>query len=200
MIKEYFNEKAAIWDEQVSEKDATKLERMARRLDIKPGSKVLDVGTGTGVFLPFLLSRVGDSGRIVAIDFAEEMLKIAMSKRVNGNVDYLCTDVCDIPGDNGTFDYVVCYSSFPHFQDKPGALAEIFRVTGNGGVLFICHTSSRDEINQIHRQIPVVQNDIIPDADEMRGLLTTAGFIDIKIEDNNESYFAGARKPLLGVA
>ncbi len=200
MIKEYFNEKAAIWDEQVSERDATKLERMVRRLDIQPGSTVLDVGTGTGVFLPFLLSRVGDSGRIVAMDFAEEMLKIAMSKRVDDNVDYLCADIGDIPGDNETFDYVVCYSSFPHFQDKSRALAEGFRVTRKGGRLFICHTSSRDEINEIHRQIPLVQHDIIPDAGEMRALLAKAGFIDIKIEDNEDSYFASARKPPGGVA
>lgn len=200
MIKEYFNQRAAIWDEEVSEKDVTKLERMARRLDIKSGSIVLDVGTGTGVFLPFLLSRVGDSGQIVAIDFAEEMLKIARAKRFNGNVCYLCADVGDIPRDNETFDSVVCYSSFPHFQDKLRALAEIFRVTRSGGRLFICHTSNRDEINEIHRQIPVVQNDIIPDADEMHGLLSVAGFIDIKIEDDEESYFSSARKPLRGVA
>jgi len=200
VIKEYFNERAAIWDEQVSERDATNLERMACRLDIKPGSTVLDVGTGTGVFLPFLLSRVGDSGQIVAMDFADEMLKIARAKCFNGNIDYLCADVCDIPRDNETFHSVLCYSSFPHFQDKMGALAEIFRVTRSGGMLFICHTSSRDEINKIHRQIPVVQNDIIPDADEMHGLLMTAGFIDIKIEDDEDSYFASARKPLPGVA
>ncbi len=200
MIKEYFNEKAAIWDEEVSEKDVTKLERMARRLDIKSGSIVLDVGTGTGVFLPFLLSRVGDSGQIVAIDFAEEMLKIARAKRFNGNVCYLCADIADIPRDDETFDNVVCYSSFPHFQDKPGALAEIFRVTRSGGRLFICHTSNRDEINEIHRQIPVVQNDIIPDADEMHGLLSVAGFIDIKIEDDEGSYLSSARKPLCEAA
>jgi len=200
MIKEYFNERAAVWDEQVSEKDTTKLEQMSRRLDIKPGSTVLDVGTGTGVFLPFLLSNVGNSGRIVAMDFAEEMLKIAMSKRANGKVDYLCADVGDIPGDNETFDSVVCYSSFPHFQDKPGALTEIFRVTRSGGRLFICHTSNREYINEIHRQLPVVHDDTIPEADEMHGLLAKAGFIDIKIEDNEESYLSSARKPPRGVA
>ncbi len=200
MIKEYFNERAAVWDEQVSEKDTTKLEQMSRRLDIKPGSTVLDVGTGTGVFLPFLLSNVGNSGQIVAMDFAEEMLKIAMSKRANGKVDYLCADVGDIPGDNETFDSVVCYSSFPHFQDKPGALTEIFRVTRSGGRLFICHTSNREYINEIHRQLPVVHDDTIPEADEMHGLLAKAGFIDIKIEDNEESYLSSARKPPRGVA
>jgi len=200
VIKEYFNGKAAIWDEQVSERDSRKLERMSRRLYIKPGAAVLDVGTGTGVFLPFLLSRVGGNGQIVAMDFAEEMLKIARAKCFDGNVDFLCADVCDIPHDDGTFDCVVCYSSFPHFQDKPGALAEMFRVIRSGGRLFICHTSSRHQINEVHHQIPVVQNDIIPDADEMHRLLSMAGFIDAEIEDGEDSYLSGAVKPLRGVS
>ncbi len=194
MIKQYFNDRAAIWDDEVSEKDVTKLEGMAWRLSIKPGSTVLDVGTGTGVFLPFLLSSIGDKGRVVAIDFAEEMLKIARTKNFNGNVSFVCADVCEIPCDSGTFDCVVCYSSFPHFQDKPGALAEIFRVMKGGGRLFICHTSSRACINDIHRQLPVVSNDILPGMDEMRAMLSAAGFIDIKIEDEEDSYLAGARK------
>jgi ubiquinone/menaquinone biosynthesis C-methylase UbiE len=200
VIKEYFNEKAAVWDKQVSEKDVTKLESMSRRLAIKPGSTVLDVGTGTGVFLPFLSSRVGDSGRIVAMDFAEEMLKIAGAKYPDGNIQFLCADVSDIPGDDETFDCVVCYSSFPHFQDKPKALGEIYRVTRSGGRLFICHTSGRHHINEIHHQIPVVRNDIIPDVDEMRALLEKAGFVDISIEDNEDSYLASARKPGRGEA
>ena len=196
MIKEYFNDRAAIWDEQISEKDTSKLERMAQRLDIEPGHVVLDVGTGTGIFLPYLLKRVGESGRVVAVDFAEEMLKIAMSKRVDGNVDYLCADACDIPGDDGMFDSVVCYSSFPHFQDKPGALAEISRVMKQSGKLFICHTSGRHQINEIHRQIPVVKNDILPDAGEMLALLANAGFTDIVVDDGKDSYFAAASKPV----
>ena len=200
MIKEYFNDRAAIWDEEVSEKDGTRLERMVSRLDIRLGSAVLDVGTGTGVFLPFLLGQVGNKGQVVAIDIAEEMLKIARTKYINGDVCFLCADVGDIPRDDETFDYVVCYSSFPHFQDKPGALAEIFRVTKSGGRLFICHTSGRDCINDIHRQLPVVKNDILPGAYGMQALLAGAGFIDIKIEDDEDSYLAGAGKPPRGVA
>lgn len=195
MIKEYFNGKAPVWDEQVAEKDSSKLESMANRLDIKSGDTVLDVGTGTGVFLPYLLKRVGGSGWVVAIDIAEEMLKIAASKLVNGNVDYLCADVGDIPSEDGLFDCVVCYSSFPHFQDKPGALAEVMRVLKTGGRLYICHTSSRQDINNVHRSIPVVKDDILPDADEMFKLLQDAGFTDIMVEDGEENYLAVGRKP-----
>ena len=195
MIRTYFNQKAAIWDETVAEKDEVKLELMVERLNIKSGSKMLDVGTGTGVFIPFLLSKVGNRGQIVALDVAEEMLRRARAKGFNGVVACLNADVANIPLPDETFDAVVCYSSFPHFQDKPKALSEIYRVTKSVGYLFICHTSSRDNINEIHSSIPEVENDLIPDADEMQIMLAKAGFIDIRIEDYRENYLCCARKP-----
>ena len=195
MTKTYFNHRAAIWDETSSEVDTTKLERMAQRLNIEPGSIVLDAGSGTGVFIPFLLSRIGSKGRLVALDFAEEMLNRARAKGFNGYVEYLHADVTSVPLLEEVFDVVVCYSSFPHFQDKPRALAEINRVTKSGGRLLICHTSSRAIINEFHRQIPAVGNDTIPDEYEMQFMLSRAGFTDIKIDDGEESYLASARKP-----
>jgi len=194
MIKTYFSQMAAVWDETVAENDQAKLRLMAERLNIRLGSKVLDVGTGTGVFIPFLLDKVGNLGQIVALDIAEEMLKRARAKGFNGIVAYLNADVVNIPLPDETFDSVVCYSSFPHFQDKAKALAEIYRVTRSDGSLFICHTSSRDAVNEIHRSIPEVENDIIPDAAEMQVMLTNAGFINIRIEDYRENYLCCARK------
>jgi len=197
MIRAYFNQRAAIWDETASEKDATKLKRMARRLNIKPGSTVLDVGTGTGVFIPFLLSKIGRNGQIVALDFAEGMLRKAQAKSCNRNIDYLHADVTNIPLGDEIFDIVICYSSFPHLQNKPRALAEMNRVIKTGGKLFICHTSSRTRINEIHRQIPAVENDTVPDEGEMQIMLSMAGFTVIEIDDNSENYLCSARKPSL---
>jgi len=90
---------------------------------------------------------------------------------------------------------VVCYSSFPHFQDKPKALSEIRRVLKEGGRLVICHTSSRAVINEIHRNIPAVEHDIIPESDEMQAMLLEAGFGDIQIDDAADNYYVGAIKP-----
>jgi len=195
ILRTYFNDRADTWDENVAEKDTAKLERMAERLGLKPDSTVLDVGTGTGVFLPYILSNIGVNGMIVALDLAEEMLKKARMKRFNGSIGYLQADITDIPLGNSIFDCVVCYSSFPHFQDKVKALTEISRVMKKGGRVIICHTSSRAHINEIHRQLPDVRDDLIPDADEMRSMLLTAGFGDIKIEDDSDSYLASALKP-----
>jgi len=195
IIRAHFNQKAVNWDETSSERDTAKLERMAKRLDIKPGSTVLDVGTGTGVFIPFLLREIGKSGRIIALDFAEKMLRRARAKGFTGNIDYLCADVTNIPLRNEIFDIIVCYSSFPHFPDKLRALTEMKRVIKRGGRLLICHTSSRASINEIHRQIPAVGNDIIPDKNEMQEMLSIAGFVDIEVENDSESYLASARRP-----
>ena len=194
MIRSYFNGKATTWDEIVAEKDESKLRQMAARLDIGSGAVILDVGTGTGVFIPFLLQKIGVDGKILALDIAGEMLRRARAKNFDGVVAYLNADVAHIPLADASVDSVVCYSSFPHFQDKPRALAEIYRVLRRGGCLFICHTSGREAVNGLHNGIPEVANDVIPGERAMRLTLSEAGFVDIEIEDNSENYLCQALK------
>ena len=198
MSQAYFNDRAPIWDRTAAEKDHARLQDMARRLGLRPGAKVLDVGAGTGVLLPFLLKEIGSSGRIFALDFAELMLRQALSKNTDGSVAYLLADISHIPARPASFDAVVCYSSFPHFPDKPRTLAEISRTMKPGGRLLICHTGSREHINRIHRGIPAVREDLLPDETEMRRMLAAAGFTDIVIEDGSDSYFVAAERPAYG--
>jgi len=77
MLRAFFNGRAAIWDETVAEKDVTKLAQMAKRLELEPGATVLDVGTGTGVFLPYILKMIGGDGKIVAIGFSDADFALA---------------------------------------------------------------------------------------------------------------------------
>jgi ubiquinone/menaquinone biosynthesis C-methylase UbiE len=194
MSREYFNDRANVWDQTVAEKDVAKLADMARRVGLRNGAIVLDAGTGTGVLLPFLLKEVGDTGLIFALDFAELMLKQARSKSPGNNIAYLLANISHIPARPESFDAVVCYSCFPHFPDKLKTLVEIGRTVRTGGRLVICHTSSRDHVNRIHHQIPSVQKDLLPDETEMRRMLSAAGFTGIVIEDGSDSYLAVAEK------
>ncbi len=196
VIRAYFNQRADTWDELIAEKDTGKLERMVKRLDLEPGSTLLDVGTGTGVFLPYLLAKIGAKGRMVGLDVADLMLQQACRKGFRGEAQYICGDIMAVPCPGAMFDAVVCYSSFPHFQDKPRAFREVHRVLKDGGRLLICHTAGRAHINEIHAGKPVVSHDLIPDADEVRKMLFAAGFNEIRIEDGPEDYLVSSRKPV----
>jgi len=195
MNRSYFNNNADIWDEKIAEKDSDKLKNMADNLDIDPGATVLDVGTGTGIFVPFLLKIISPGGKLVCMDSAEKMIEKARKKKIKGNIDYICADIHSTDFEDEVFDAVVCYSSFPHFHSKSRALKEINRVLKKGGKLFICHTSSRVDINKIHNQIHEVRNDLIPDKEEMWSLFLSAGFDEIEIHDEASSYFAEVKKP-----
>jgi len=194
MTRSYFNSKADVWDRKIAERDPEKLENMAKNLDIQSGSKVLDVGTGTGVFIPFLLKKMGKNGKLVCLDFAEKMLEKAREKNFGDNIDYVCSDITSTKFEDEVFDVVVCYSSFPHFHDKPKVLTEIRRLLKEGGKLYICHTSSRATINEIHQRVPELSTDLIPDRGELRRLFSLAGFVHIVVCDTKSSYLVKAEK------
>jgi ubiquinone/menaquinone biosynthesis C-methylase UbiE len=193
--KEFFNARAATWDERVAEKDIAKLEAMADRLNIREGDDVLDIGTGTGVFVPFLLEKIGRGGRLVCLDFAEKMLREAEAKGFEGNIEFICADIedNDLPGES--FDAIVCYSVFPHFENKPKAVGEIYRLLRKQGRFYICHTSNRHDINEVHRSLPDVCNHLFPENTETYCIIADAGFEDIIIDDGEYSYLVSARKP-----
>lgn len=194
MTQAYFNSKADIWDEQIAEKDKRKLEQMSDKLGISSGATIVDIGTGTGVFLPYLFQKAGVNGKIIALDIADKMLLKAKSKQITGNIDFVCGDVMALPLPDNFCDAVVCYSCLPHFHDKAKAMIEIKRALKKGGHVIICHTSGRKYINSIHKEIQGMQEHILPDAIEMTEMLAEAGFTDIKVEDKTDSYFASAFK------
>jgi ubiquinone/menaquinone biosynthesis C-methylase UbiE len=192
MSRDYFDEKAAIWDDTATEKNSAKLADIVARMHLQPGSYLLDVGTGTGVLLPLLAGAIGPSGRIVGLDYAAAMLQRARHKNPGNSVSLVLADIASVPVVSGFFDAIVCYSSFPHFQDKAAVLGEMRRTLKSGGRLFICHTSGRDHINAIHTRIPSLCHDLLPGKNEMESLLVNAGFKAIQIQDEKESYFAAA--------
>ena len=188
MSREYFNAHAAAWDENAAEKDSTKLQAIAERLDISPGAAVLDVGTGTGLFVPYILRKIGRSGKLVCLDYAEEMLKAARARNFIGNIHFICADIVETGLPDNVFDAVICYSVFPHFAQPHRALQEICRVLEPEGRLYICHTSSRRAINEIHWNIPEICDHLFPENEDLRLMLIAAGFVNISINDGDEDY------------
>jgi demethylmenaquinone methyltransferase/2-methoxy-6-polyprenyl-1,4-benzoquinol methylase len=55
--KEFFDSHADVWDE-INHHDAAKIGYIADLLQLAGNESVLDVGTGTGVMLPYYLERL----------------------------------------------------------------------------------------------------------------------------------------------
>jgi len=194
-LQEYFDQLAPTWDKELTRERLKCLGNIVKELGIKPGYYVLDIGSGTGVLLPFLIAELGDEGKVIALDFSAEMLGQAQAKNFPPIVGFAQADVLAIPLADNSVDMAICNSVFPHFNDKARALKEIVRVLRNNGRLVICHTMSRAMINQLHQSAGgIVASDLLPDESQLRGLIKQAGLRVTHFEDSPERYLVIAEK------
>ena len=100
------------------------------------GSRVLDVGAGTGDGTLVAAQRVGPSGRVLATDIAASMLEIAAeSARHTGlsNVDTRVVDAQYLDLESNAFDAAVSRACLMLIPDYQKALTQIRRVLKPGG-------------------------------------------------------------------
>jgi ubiquinone/menaquinone biosynthesis C-methylase UbiE len=114
-------------------------ERSADALGPMPGAHVLDVGCGTGVFLPVLAGLVGKSGRVTGIDHASDFVDAARQRMGElGLVDrgtVMQANALDLPFPDATFDAAHCERVLMHLDDPLAVLREMRRVVRPGGVV-----------------------------------------------------------------
>lgn len=196
--KTYFNTAADSWDHRFITKELMAfLTTLVPTLGLKPGQRILDVGTGTGVLIPFLRQAVGPSGSVTAIDFSERMIQICRNKYAhlhNVTIELQDVEALDVPPES--FDAVTCFGVFPHLQAKEKTLHHLQRALRPGGTLIIAHALSSTEVKAHHREASsAVSQDVIPEEAEMRRLLTQARFNSISIQDEVGYYLCVAIKP-----
>jgi ubiquinone/menaquinone biosynthesis C-methylase UbiE len=194
-LQEYFDQLAPNWDKELTPERLKCLGNIIKELGIKPGYHVLDIGSGTGVLLPFLIAEVGGKGKIVALDFSAEMLVQAQAKEFPPIVGLAQADVLAIPLADNSVDLAICNSAFPHFNDKDKALQEIARALKDNGRLVICHTMSREMLNRLHQSIGgAVANDLLPPKSQLRQMIKQARLVITHFEDGPERYLVIAEK------
>jgi ubiquinone/menaquinone biosynthesis methyltransferase len=119
---------------------------------IPPGSRVLDLCTGTGELVVKMLPRLGIKGQAVGVDFASNMLTVAAQKTrplrhsTPASAAYVLGDAVALPFPSDTFDCLT--NGFAMRNMLPAAdtvLGEMWRVLRPGGraiILDICRPQS----------------------------------------------------------
>ncbi len=105
------------------------------------------------------------------------------------NVKFVVGDVLGEIFQNHSFDGIVCYSMFPHFEDKHIAITTLAKMLKKNGKLVICHSQSRDAINNLHKDLDgPVREDRLPPMDVFKKMFSNAG-LNISVEIDSEEMF-----------
>jgi len=156
---------------------------LAKRLEIREDSTVLEVGPGPGYYsVP--LARQLPHGKLVLADIQPQMLaqaKKRLAKRGQTNVDYYQCDGSQFDLPDNHFDAIFLITVFGEVQHQQEYMTEFFRLMKPGGILSISEIAIGDP------HITPINN--------VQELATHAGFTVDKIYGSRWNYTANFRKP-----
>lgn len=103
---------------------------------IKEGDTVLDLGSGAGNDCFIARAEVGETGKVIGIDFSPQMLEKARknaAKRGYTNVEFIEGDIENMPLADNSIDVVVSNCVLNLLPEKNKIFKEIYRVLKVGG-------------------------------------------------------------------
>ncbi|HYI52284.1 MAG TPA: class I SAM-dependent methyltransferase [Microbacterium sp.] len=160
----------------------------------QPGERVLDVACGTGIVARSIAPRVGSQGSVIGLDLSQDMIDVARAAAETEGlaIEWHAGPAERLPFPDDSFDLVLCQFGLMFFADRLAALSEMHRVLKSDGrvVLSVWQSLDRHPFSQtLHdassrrlgkSSVGAVFS--LGDPDELRRLLTEAGFQDVEIE------------------
>ncbi|WP_315118961.1 class I SAM-dependent methyltransferase [uncultured Clostridium sp.] len=186
--REFFNNLASKWDE-ICNHDDKKLREIMKLSKMRENSKVLDVGTGTGVLVKYLLEYSPIA--IKAVDLSENMIEVARNKYNNDNVEFIVKDIMDFQ--EGNFNYIFLYSVYPHFMDKDELFGHLYKLLKVDGKIVIAHSESKEKINNIHKKSDTVKEHMLPAVEVTSNIMSKYFKVEEAIDNENMYYISGIK-------
>jgi ubiquinone/menaquinone biosynthesis C-methylase UbiE len=188
-LRTFFNRAAADWAARPF--DRIGADRLLAGLGLREGDRVVDLGAGTGHLLPILRKRIGSAGTLCAIDLSWEMLLHARESAAANRASRVCGAAEGLPLPDESCDVIVCMGIYPHFTDRGVALGQLRRALRPGGRIGVFHAIGRLALNALHGRIGgVIARDLLPEGQEVRRDLESAGFQVLEVADHPDWFRA----------
>ena len=135
-----WSSRAGVWVELWAGLAAPAREAVAAATGIGAGTRVLDVGCGSGEFCALAAARGAEAS---GIDAAEGMIELARG-RLPG-ADLRVGAIESLPWADGSFDVVTAFNSLQFAADFVTALREAARVARAGGQVAVCNWGRHED-------------------------------------------------------
>jgi enediyne biosynthesis protein CalE5 len=203
------------WDQFFDENMAFLNHRLVSDARVRPGMRVLDLGSGTGYPALLAAQTVGSAGSVTGVDLAESMLTVAQRKATRlglNNVTFRTGDVTTLPFGASSFDAAISRFCLMFLPDIPKAVADIARVLRPGGYVSTAVWSGPDKNPYLRIPMDVIKQFIeLPPPDptapgifrlakpgELAGMLQQGGLDDVAEQEfhsevqfpSSQEYFA----------
>jgi len=122
--------------------------------ELRPGERVLDLGSGGGIDVIMSARRVGPTGRAIGLDMTDEMLALATRNARDAgvdNVEFIRGTIEAIPLPADSVDVVISNCVINLAADKGAVLAEIARVLRPGGRVGVSDVVAEDRLTPAER-------------------------------------------------
>jgi len=160
--------------------------------ELRPGERVLDLGSGGGIDVLLSARRVGPTGRAIGLDMTDEMLALAQRNAADAgvtNVEFLKGHIEAIPLPADSVDVVISNCVINLAADKPSVFREIARVLRPGGRMGVTDIVAEDRLSAAERAARGSYTGCIAGAltfSEFRAGLESVGLTDVSVTPTHE--------------
>ncbi|MEA2625381.1 MAG: hypothetical protein QOD06_1426 [Candidatus Binatota bacterium] len=120
---------------------------VVRALGLEPGTRVADLGAGTGYFMPYLSRAVGPSGTVFEVDVEPNLvvhLRERAEKEKAGNVTPVLASLDDARLPVGAVDMILIVDTYHHLDDRRAYLARLKRSLSSRGRIAVVDWEAGD--------------------------------------------------------
>jgi SAM-dependent methyltransferase len=154
---------------------------------LRPGERVLDLGSGAGFDAFLAAQQVGPTGHVIGVDMTPEMIERAKANAANtalAHVDFRLGEIEHLPVEDASVDVIMSNCVINLAPDKPAVFSEAFRVLAPGGRLAISDVVAIGDIPAAIAADPAAYAGCVAGAApiaELERMIAAAGFEDIRI-------------------